>query len=161
MNDLIIGYYGAAFFGGGTYIKLSKKEIEDFKIERIHSAVPNYIPNGEKYIKIHDKISFKEKEGFHFIEDDDPRLISIYIKGNLKINKLIDLVKNINLEKMSKTEYNDEEVLDGLCWSFFIKLDNKTYKIEGYEDMPKKLEEVIKYMESIADDAEMEKHINK
>lgn len=155
MNDLIIGYYGAAFFGGGTYIKLSKKENEDFKIEKIHSAVPNYIPNGEKYIKVHDKISFKDKEGFSFIEDDDPRLISIYIKENLKIRKLIDLVQNINLDKMSKTKYNDEGILDGLCWEFFIKLDNKSYEIEGYEKMPRKLEEVIKYLESIAEDAEL------
>ena len=42
-------------------MKLIKKKNGDFKIEKIHSAVPNYIPNGEKYIKVHDKISFKDK----------------------------------------------------------------------------------------------------
>ena len=52
---MIIGYYSQSFFGGGYYYKISKKKDEkQYKIETVHSATPNYIPNADKYIKEYD-----------------------------------------------------------------------------------------------------------
>lgn len=150
MNDLIIGYYGAAFFGGATYLKLSKKENENYKIEKLHSAIPNHIPIAEKYIKIHDKLSFKDDMGYSIFDDNDPRFTSTYIEENLNINKLLEHLKNIDLENISKQKYYDEDILDGLCWDFFIKINSKSYNIKGYEKMSQELELIINYLDTIS-----------
>ena len=57
----------------------------------------------------------------------------------------------LSLEKIAKRIYNDDNVLDGLCWDFYILKNNKQYKISGYEDMPKELEKIIDYLNEIAE----------
>lgn len=70
-------------------------------------------------------------------------------RKNIYINELEVFVNSLNLEKIAKRIYNDDNVLDGLCWDFYILKNNKQYKISGYEDMPKELEKIIDYLEKI------------
>lgn len=147
-NKLIIGYYGQAFFGGGTYIKLSMNKSNDdrYKIEYLHSAVPNYIENAEDYITKFETIDIKKSM---YYNDYKKNIIEKWIEKNIYINELEVFVNSLNLEKIAKRIYNDDNVLDGLCWDFYILKNNKQYKISGYEDMPKELEKIIDYLEKI------------
>lgn len=149
-NKLIIGYYGQAFFGGGTYIKLSMNKNNDdrYKIEYLHSAVPNYIENAEDYITKFETIDIKKSM---YYNDYKKNIIEKWIEKNVYINELEVFVNSLNLEKIAKRIYNDDNVLDGLCWDFYILKNNKQYKISGYEDMPKELEKIIDYLNEIAE----------
>lgn len=148
-EKMIIGYYGQSFFGGGTYIKLStdKNKSDKYKIEYLHSAVPNYIENAEKYISKYETIDI---DSSCFYKDYKNKLTEKEIDENVHIIKLEEFINSINLKKMSKKEYNDEDVFDGLCWYFYIMENDKAYNINGYEKMPEKLKNIVKYLEKIA-----------
>ena len=148
---MIIGYYSQSFFGGGYYYKISKKKDEkQYKIETVHSATPNYIPNADKYIKEYDVIRF-DNEFFDLKEIMNSKLQVKYINDNILIDRLINYLDSINLEKLSKKEYQDDSILDGENWSIYIEYTNKKYYIEGYEKQPKEIEKIFEKLYEISE----------
>lgn len=145
MKDLIIGYYGQAFWGGGTYIKLTKRQNEDYKMEYVRSVMfPNYVPNAEKYIRSFERISFQSENGFDqpYTKDEDFSLTCRYLKENDEIRQIIQSLHDIDLSEMSKTEYYID-IFDSLNWSFFVQFDDQQYYIKGYVERPDELTEII------------------
>jgi len=149
MNDIIIGYYGSSYFGGGTYIKLSKKENEKYKLEKISSKSPNYIPNADKYIKLHDTISFEESVQYPYIKDNDLRFKVYSIGESETILNLEKYLETINLEEISSKEYK-KEILDGLWWKIFIKVDSREYSISGNGDFPEELRRIVEDLKNMS-----------
>ena len=139
---MIIGYYEQSFFGGGTYYKLSKKDEEaKYKIEYSHCAIPNNIPKAEEYIKKYDTLSLEDER---WKEDFEGKIKVHYIEMNPYIETLISYINKCDWESISKKEYRDDGILDGLGWDFFIEFNNKQFEIHGYEKFP---EEVLKVLE--------------
>lgn len=139
---MIIGYYEQSFFGGGTYIKLSRKENDDYKIESITSEVPNYIPDAEEYIKKHESIQKSEKFSNFF--GRKALLFGGNIIESVELQKFIGYIKTLDFKSLIEKKYYNQNILDGLSWEIFIELDEKTWHIQGYEDMPKEIEEIRK-----------------
>ena len=139
---MIIGYYEQSFFGGGTYIKLSRKENNDYKIESITSEVPNYIPDAEEYIKKYESIQKSEKFSNFF--GTKTLLFGGNIIESVELQKFIGYIKTLDFKSLIEKKYYNQNILDGLSWEIFIELDEKTWYIQGYEDMPKEIEEIRK-----------------
>lgn len=142
---MIIGYYHQLFFGGGTYYKLSKK-IKDskYKFEYCHSAIPNYIPDAEKYIKEYNTLSFKDER----FKKLDKKLIVKNIEFNNYINEIIEIVNNSDWTKISNQEYTSNN-LDDVCWDFYIEDENKKYFINGYSVYPIEIEKIYELFEKM------------
>lgn len=140
MVDLIVGYYGAAFYGGGTYFKLSKNaEEKQYKFEYCHQAVPNYIPKAEEYIKKYDTLKVEEER---FKEYFEGKIIEIYLDYNFDIEKIIRIVSNSNWDNISKNEYTSES-FDDVCWNFYFESKlSKNYFIQGYSVYPNEIKTI-------------------
>ena len=140
---MIIGYYEQAFFMGGTYYKLTKKDNEDkYKLEYSHSVVPNYIPNAEEYIKKYESLNLDD-------EYFEGKIKTEYIESNLDIEALIEYVLKCDWKRISKKKYDDKDILDGLGWDFYIEFENKKYLVSGYEKFPEEITENQKEKEII------------
>lgn len=147
-DKMIIGYYEQVFFGGGTYYKLSKKIEEiNYKIEYSHSAVPNYIPDAEEYIKKYETLEITDK---YNKEDFEGKIKVDYISECRDIEKLERYINKCDWNKISKKKYSDEEVNDGICWNFYIEFENQKYEIKGYEIMPKEISTARDILKSIS-----------
>lgn len=143
---MIIGYYEQAFFGGGTYWKLAKKDNEiKYKIEYAHSDFPNHIPEAEDYIKRYENLSIDNSLNKYF----KSKIKSKYIDTNNDIEDLINYVLKIDLEKVSKSKYSYDNIDDGTNWKIYIEINNKKYTICGYETWPKEIEKIVKLMGKI------------
>lgn len=144
---MIIGYYEQSFFGGGTYYKLSKKDNESkYKIEYAHSAVPNYIPEAEKYIKMYENLQIKYDK---FCEEFADKIKIEYIDSNRKIKKIIDYIAKCNWKEISKKDYTDNVIDDGANWELYVEINNKKYYIKGYEDYPKEIKKITRELDRI------------
>ena len=146
---MIIGYYEQSFFGGGTYIKLSRKENDDYKIESISSELPNYISDAEEYIKKHESIQKSEKFSNFF--GTKALLLGGNIIESVELQKFIGYIKTLDFKSLIEKKYYNQNILDGLSWEIFIELDEKTWHIQGYEDMPKEIEEIRKRLVNFAE----------
>ena len=155
MIIMIIGYYHQAFFGGGNYYKLSKRDNEDeYKFEYCQQAVPNYIPNAEKYIKKYDTLTIDDS--FHYKENFEGKIIEIYLEENQEIINILEIANNSNWESISKKEYTSD-TFDDICWSFYIELNNKQkFFIDGYSIRPKEIDTIYNIFKDIK-----EKYIGK
>ena len=141
---MIIGYYEQAFFMGGTYYKLTKKDNEDkYKIEYSHSVIPNYIPEAEEYIKKYDSLNV-DNEYF------EGKIKTEYIESNLDIEALIEYVLKCDWNRISKKKYDDKDILDGLGWDFYIEFENKKYLVSGYEKFPEEITKIIDVLKNIS-----------
>jgi len=141
---MIIGYYEQAFFMGGTYYKLAKKDNEDkYKLEYSHSVVPNYIPDAEEYIKKYDSLNVDD-------EYFEGKIKTEYIESNLDIEALIEYVLKCDWKRISKKKYEDKDILDGLDWDFYIEFDNRKYLVSGYEKFPEEITKIIDALENIS-----------
>lgn len=143
---MIVGYYHQVFFGGGTYYKLSKNSQESkYKFEYCHSAIPNYIPNAENYIKTDKTLSIKDYN-FRKIE----KKLKVYnIEFNDYINEIIEIVKNSDWNKISNQKYTSDN-LDDICWNFYIEDDeNDKYYISGYSVFPLEIEKIYSLFKNI------------
>lgn len=137
--NMIIGYYGQSFFGGGYYYKISKNKVETkYKFEMCHSEDPNDVPKGDKFIERYDTIKFSEED-----KKMNNKLVVKSLEKEVLIDQLIKYVKSIDLEKLSKKKYEDLDILDGENWSFYIEYEDNRYYIEGYENKPKEIENVL------------------
>ena len=143
---MIIGYYHSVFFGGGTYFKLSKNSNDNFfKFEYCHSAVPNYIPNAEMYIKTYNTLSF-DNERFKNLEKN---LKVKNIKDNSYINEIISIIEKTDWERIENEKYSSDN-LDDVCWCFYIENDqNKKYFIQGYSVYPNEIESIYNLFKTI------------
>lgn len=141
---MIIGYYEQAFFMGGTYYKLTKKDNEDkYKLEYSHSVVPNYIPNAEEYIKKYESLNLDD-------EYFEGKIKTEYIESNLDIEALIEYVLKCDWKRISKKKYDDKDILDGLGWDFYIEFENKKYLVSGYEKFPEEITKIIDVLKNIS-----------
>lgn len=145
---MIIGYYEQIFFGGGTYYKLSKKDEEiKYKIEYSHSANPNIIPKAEEYIKKYDTLNFENERRKEYFEG---KIKVDYIEMNSYIETLITYINRCDWENISKKEYRDDGILDGLGWDFYIEFNNKKFEIHGYEKFPEEVLKVLDILKNIS-----------
>lgn len=145
---MIIGYYQQAFFGGGTYYKLTKKDDETkYKIEYSHSAVPNYIPEAEKFIKKYETLCIEDDS---LCECFEGKIRSKYLDVNKNIGKLVNYILKCNWEQICKMKYIDDDVYDGTNWELYIEINNKKYKIEGCEIYPKEIQRIIQNLDEIS-----------
>lgn len=135
---MIIGYYHQIFFGGGTYFKLSKRDNEDkYKFEFCHSAIPNYIPNAEEYIKKYDTLTINNERICSKIE-----ITEKYIDYNQYIKEIIKIIHTAEWNKISKTNYSNNN-LDDVNWCFYIRdEEDLEYIITGYAVYPKEVEQI-------------------
>lgn len=141
---LIISYYGQSFWGGGTYAKLTRQENEDYRTEYMRCIRrPNSVPGAEIYMRSFERIQFQDKRGFSLVEDNDPRLVCKSWPQNEKFQQFVDSVLQLDLEKISKEEYWDNDFLDGLVWFFFVQIDDRQYYMQGYVKMPPAIEKSI------------------
>ena len=141
---MIIGYYGAAFFGGGTYYKLSKKENEEkYKFEFCHSAVPNYIPNAEEFIKKYETLKIDEDR---FREKFEGKIIEKYLELNPEILEILDIINNCDWNYISSQIYTSDN-FDDVCWEFY--LDNNNKLIKGYSVFPNEIEKILRIFKII------------
>ncbi len=148
---MIIGYYSQSFFGGGYYYKISKKNDDiKYKLEVLHSAIPNGIPNADQYIKEYETIEFNN-EDIRMKTNMDSKLQVRYIDSNILINELIEYINSINLDKLSKNKYQNNSIMDGKNWSLYVEQLNKKYYIKGYEDEPKEVENIWMKLHQIVD----------
>lgn len=141
---MIIGYYEQSFFGGGTYIKLSRKDEEAYRLESISSGTPNYIPDAEKYIKKYESIKCSEK--FKKIFGEEPLLFTSKMNENVELLNFIEYIKTIDFKILSEKRYYNDGILDGMNWEIFIEFQKEKWHIHGYEDMPKEVEKIIKVL---------------
>lgn len=146
---MIIGYYEQSFFGGGTYYKLSKKDEETkYKIEYSHCSIPNNIPKAEEYIKKYDTLSLEEER---WKEDFEGKIKVDYIEMNSYIETLMTDINKCDWESISKKEYRDDGILDGLGWDFYIEFNNKKFEIHGYEKFPEEVLKVLEILKNISE----------
>lgn len=143
---MIIGYYEQALFGRATYCKLTKKDNEiKYKIEYVYSDFPNHIPEAEDYIKRYKNLSIDNSLYKQF----QNKVKNKYIDTNNDIEKLIEYILKVNLEKVSKSIYSYDDIDDGTNWEIYIEINNKKYTICGYEIWPKEIEKIIRFMSII------------
>lgn len=146
---MIIGYYQQAFFGGGTYYKITKKDNENqYKIEYSHSAVPNNIPKAEEYIKKYEDLKMDDNKQKEYFKG---KIKTKYIETNSYIELLIKYINKCDWESISKKEYIDDGILDGLGWDFFIEFNNKQFEIRGYEKFPEEVLKVLNILKNISE----------
>lgn len=143
---MIIGYYGQAFFGGGTYYKLSKQKSDDkYKFEYIRTIIPNYISNAEEYIKKYETLTI---EGIKKKEYFAGKNKVVYLEKNSDIEKILNIIENSNWNSITNKKY-DSENLDDENWDFYIDYENNNYFIEGYSVHPKEIEIIYSLFEKI------------
>lgn len=141
---MIIGYYEQSFFGGGTYYKLTKRDNEDkYKLEYSKSEVPNYIPNAEEYIK---KYEILQVDNEYF----EGKIKIEYIEPNLDIESIKEYALKCDWKRISRKKYEDNDILDGLGWDFYIEFGNQKYLLSGYEKFPEEIIKIVDMLENIS-----------
>ena len=146
---MIIGYYHQIFFGGGTYLKLSKKKQENkYKFEYCHSAIPNYIPKAEDFIKSYNTLSIKDNR-FKEIEE---KINVKNIEYTKQIDEIIKIIKESDWSKISKEKYTSDN-LDDVCWDFYIEDDdNHKFLINGYSEYPVEIKNIYELLKKIQEE---------
>lgn len=110
-----------------------------YKIEYGHSAVPNFIPNADKYIKIYDTLEIEED---FRLEQFEGKIKVNHISENPDILYLLEYIVKCNWEIISKKEYKSND-LDGTNWYFYIEYENNKYIITGYEEIPEEINNIV------------------
>ena len=141
---------GKAFFGGGTYFKLSKRDNEEmYKFEYCHQSLPNYIPEAEKYIKKYDTLKVEDN---HFKEYFNGKISEVYLNINKNIKKIFKIINNTNWTNIIKKTYTSMD-LDDINWDFYIENGTKkeVYK-QGYSVYPKEIVKILTIFKNMKDD---------
>lgn len=146
-NSMIVGYYGAAFFGGAKYIKVYDYEGETF-LEGIGSGIPNLIRGASENLR--EGTLIQEREGLSHYQREGAKIIRKAIPVAEK-TRIEEYIKAVNWDYLSEQEYT-AKCFDSLCWEVFIDYDGNANSVSGYHVVPDEVKGLVRLLEELLND---------
>ena len=146
---MIVGYYGAAFFGGAKYIKVYDYEGETF-LEGIASGIPNMIRGTSESLR--ESTPIKERVDLSLYQREGARIIRKAMPVAEK-TRIEEYIKAVNWNYLSKQEYT-AKCFDSLCWEVFINYNGKARTVSGYHVVPDEVVGLVRLLEELLNDGQ-------
>ena len=142
---MIVGYYGAAFFGGAKCIKIYDNSKGTAYFEHISCMIPNILKGADEGIK--DNLSIVKHIDLNRCFHENCKIIRNRVSSDRK-KRIEEYMDSIDWEYLSKQKYT-ASCFDSLCWELFINYKEKEYMLKGYHVVPEEIKTLIKYLDEL------------